>query len=682
LDSQSALNPQYEMALKAIQSLDESNFNELRSYRSPPQRVLAVVNTLCLMFRQPPGWESGKQLLLRENFFDELVFYDKKNIPDDIFNALKQICAVETFRPEHVAPGSKAAASFCTWILAIYEFSKYERTYGIKIKEFKAFEEQYNKRLVQLGEKRLNAEKKCLILDEHCTSRLNVLKDMKLTHLEIERLKESKEKAKHILSLLDQDQKSWTAQRDTLSGFMFSYKMDALLTAAFICYSGIFDFETRNKIIEKWTACLNKMSSNLSRSVKIDENCESTAISSGETLPAAPSISALNAKYTLRNNFNFKDILLNEYENKELTKQLYKLSLQDEYYVQNVLILKELSSLPSQMSWPLVYDAENCALKIITLLHETIENLKSTLNTEFTFSSPMTGMSRIDLFDNNNNQENNANNMDDTISNLDEREDSFITSKSNRSSAATLNYKMSGASRKSLNTQMSEHSSIWEASNFCSRAHSANTVYHPKSGKNFLPSLLAEYETNLMIPLIETDLTQIGPKHNMCLIDSSDTDIDYKLVNAAVHGLTVFLKNSERFEQPNRLIEVLFERDFLYDSNLNREYLKFGSQKIVISPKFKLILQINTPIHFNHVSTNNHMFHRLTTQLNASHACLNFSFSSNFISNDLLNSIMEMEKAGYANQKYLLDKIILDYDFNTYLRQVSEFKFKNILFKI
>ena len=670
LDGQSALNPQYEIALKAIQSLDESNFNELRSYRSPPQRVLAVVNTLCLMFRQPPGWESGKQLLLRENFFDELVFYDKKNIPDDIFNALKQICAVETFRPEHVAPGSKAAASFCTWILAIFEFSKYERTYGIKIKEFKAFEEQYNKRLVQLGEKRLNAEKKCLILDEHCTSRLNVLKDMKLTHLEIDRLIESKEKAKHLLSLLDQDQKSWNGERAALEGFMFSYKMDSLLTAAFICYSGVFDFEARNKIIEKWISCLNKMSSSFTRSVKIEENLESGAMSSLETvaLPIA------NAKYSLRSNFNFKDILLNEFENKELTKQLHKLSLQDEYYVQNVLILKELSSLPSQMSWPLVYDPENCSLKIITLLHESIESLKSTLNTEFTFSSPMTGMSRIDLFDSNNNNNNNNNNntMDDTISNLDEREDSFTTSKSNRSSANANAYdKMSGVSRKSLNTQMSEHSSIWEASNFCSRAHSANTVYHPKSGKNFLPSLLAEYETDLMIPLIEIDLTQIGPKHNLCLIDSSDTDIDYKLVNAAVHGLTVFLKNSERFEQPNRLIEVLFERDFLYDSNSNREYLKFGSQKIVISPKFKLILQVNTPIHFNHVSSNNHMFHRLTTQLNASHACLNFSFSSNFISNDLLDSIMEMEKAGYANQKYLLEKIILDYDFNTHTRKVA-----------
>ena len=179
-----------------------------------------------------------------------------------------------------------------------------------------------------------------------------------------------------------------------------------------------------------------------------------------------------------------------------------------------------------------------------------------------------------------------------------------------------------------------------------------------------------------MIPLIETDLTQIGPKHNLCLLDSNDTDIDYKLVNAAVHGLTVFLKNAERFEQPNRLIEVLFEREFMFDSNLNREYLKFGTQKIVINPKFKLILQINTPVHFNHVSSNNHLFHRFTTQLNASHACLNFSFSSNFISNDFLNSIMEMEKSGYANQKYLLEKIILDYEFNTYLRQV----YINILF--
>ena len=121
---------------------------------------------------------------------------------------------------------------------------------------------------------------------------------------------------------------------------------------------------------------------------------------------------------------------------------------------------------------------------------------------------------------------------------------------------------------------MSEHSSVWEASNFCSRAHSANTVYHPKSSKHFLPSLLADYEASeMIIPAIEPDLINI-PKSNLCLVDAIDPDLNFKLINAAVHGLTLFLKNSERCDEAtNRLVQVLFERDFLYDSNLNKEYI-------------------------------------------------------------------------------------------------------------
>ena len=44
-----AVNQQYEMA-RAIEVLNKNDFNELKSFRSPPQRVLAVMNTLCLMF--------------------------------------------------------------------------------------------------------------------------------------------------------------------------------------------------------------------------------------------------------------------------------------------------------------------------------------------------------------------------------------------------------------------------------------------------------------------------------------------------------------------------------------------------------------------------------------------------------------------------------------------------------
>ncbi len=282
-DYKNMITPQYEMALKAIESIDVTQLNELKSYRCPPQRVLAVVNTLCLMFRQPPGWETGKLLLMRKGFFDDLIYYDKKNIPDDIYSklwrlifplffrrlsyksfifildALEQICAVETFTPECVKPGSLVAASFCEWILAIFNFAKFERTLGNKTRDLIAFEKLYDERLGTLGEKKLNSEKKCQILEEYCAKRLAVLKEMKRLHNKLDHFKENETKAKYLLQLIENDKKLWLKQYTVTLNLLKSYKLDALTTACYISYAGIFDMERRTQIVNKWITHLNKL---------------------------------------------------------------------------------------------------------------------------------------------------------------------------------------------------------------------------------------------------------------------------------------------------------------------------------------------------------------------------------------------------------------------------------------
>lgn len=207
----------------------------------------------------------GKLLLIRENFFDDLIYYDKKNVPDDIYYALSQICSVSTFRPEHVKPGSLAAASFCSWILAIYEFSKFERTYGAKIKELKKQEDIYNKRLVVLGEKRIKSENICQDLESNCNNRLKVLKKMKMAIIEKEKLKEHEIKAKELLKLIENDNKTWTDHYNRSKSNIETFKIDALLTAAFISYAGVFDSELRNKLVHSWFQVVKKID-------KIEEN--------------------------------------------------------------------------------------------------------------------------------------------------------------------------------------------------------------------------------------------------------------------------------------------------------------------------------------------------------------------------------------------------------------------------
>jgi dynein heavy chain len=83
--------------------------------------------------------------MVKENFFDDLLFYDKENIPDDIFDMLTKIVEFDTFSPTFVASSSKAASSLCSWILAVYEYAKIARSQKTKLEQVKAYQELYNK---------------------------------------------------------------------------------------------------------------------------------------------------------------------------------------------------------------------------------------------------------------------------------------------------------------------------------------------------------------------------------------------------------------------------------------------------------------------------------------------------------------------------------------------------------
>ncbi len=675
-DYKNLISPQYEMAMKAIESIDATQLNELKSYRSPPQRVLAVVNTLCLMFREPPGWESGKLLLMRKGFFDDLIYYDKKNIPDDIFNALEQICAVETFTPECVKPGSVVAASFCEWILAIFNFAKFERTITNKSSDLVQFEKLYNERLATLGEKKLNSEKKCQVLEKYCEKRLEVLKEMKRLRIKLDNFQENEKKAKNLLQLIEDDKKIWTKQYNNSLILIKTYKVDALATSSYICYAGIFDMESRSKIMKKWITHLNKLNK-LSKFQLNNEKSEKNQ----------------SNKYCIRSNFNINDILINSNDYKSLLVELNKQGLKDEFLVSNALILREYCSLPSTTHWPQVYDPDGYSIKILSLLQDSINTIKNNLNNEYLNSSPiMSGLLKnTDSFA----PKENNNVLGDELESIAVEHPSVnptatLFHHTADQSTLDLNYhkveslpssyslsssRLSAYNQKSIISRMSGRaSSIWETSTFYTQSgtQTVATFYQSKSGKNFLVSLNSSSDFNendLKVPVIETDLNVL-PKDNLCILDSKDPELDYKLINAAVHGVSVYLKNSERFQITNRITELIMTHDFLVDSATDKEYLKIGEEEIIISPSFKLILQVSTPITLNYGGKNNNLFDRLTKQANSSHFVIDFSISNNFITNDILTCVLDYERPGYFNQLLFADKILHEADNNLYNRQV------------
>ncbi|CAF1088574.1 unnamed protein product [Rotaria sordida] len=245
-------NPQYENALNALKMLNKADYDEIRTFRQPPQPVLAVMNTICIMFQRKPEWSEAKILMVKENFYDDLVFYDKDNISDDVFNMLTKIVKFDTFHPSFVASSSKAASSLCAWILAVYEYAKIARSQKTKLEQVKAYQELYNKRQHVLGEKRIRAEKLREELSQLILERRSQSTEIQSKKKRQNSFQSTIDKTRSMLKLINDDIEYWQEQVDQGKSNKKTLITDALLIALYFSYLSQFNIDQRQQFLFNW----------------------------------------------------------------------------------------------------------------------------------------------------------------------------------------------------------------------------------------------------------------------------------------------------------------------------------------------------------------------------------------------------------------------------------------------
>ncbi len=88
------------------------------------------------------SWDNAKALLIRETFFQELEFYDKDNIPDDIYMSLADYFFDPSFTVDSLAKTSHAVSHLCMWVRSVYEYATISRGMRPKMNEVASAEEE------------------------------------------------------------------------------------------------------------------------------------------------------------------------------------------------------------------------------------------------------------------------------------------------------------------------------------------------------------------------------------------------------------------------------------------------------------------------------------------------------------------------------------------------------------
>ena len=278
-DDLAKAEPALVAAEAALNTLNKNNLTELKSFGSPPEICVTVAAAvMCLMSKgkvpkpKNRSWKEGKIMMGNVGqFLDDLINYDKENIPAENLKETKKYLVDPNFNGDFVAGKSMAAAGLCNWVVNIVMF--YEVFCDVEPKrimlaaaeaQLKSAQDKLAKIMAQIA--KLDAALKKL------TDEFQQATDEKLAcQAEADKTAKVIGLANRLVGGLASEKIRWGEAVESFKIQMVTVPGDCLLTTAFLSYCGCFSKTYRTELFEeKWLPFITKQST----PVPITENMD------------------------------------------------------------------------------------------------------------------------------------------------------------------------------------------------------------------------------------------------------------------------------------------------------------------------------------------------------------------------------------------------------------------------
>jgi dynein heavy chain len=253
--------PEYNEAVKSLDSLDKKDIGEIKTFAKPPPLVEVVLCAVCLLLGAKEDWDSAKKQMQDGAFLDKLKTYDKEALSNNakLTAKLQKYIKRDDFVAEKVFSVSRAAASLCKWVKAMDIYGRVAREIEPKKEKLRGAEASRDKAQSQLAAKKAELQG---VLDK-VASLERQLKAAKDKGEELEAKAEDcvikLNRAKKLLGGLGNESVRWTAASEVLEYNLKFVIGNIILASAFVAYSGAFTSEFRREQVQQWREKANEL---------------------------------------------------------------------------------------------------------------------------------------------------------------------------------------------------------------------------------------------------------------------------------------------------------------------------------------------------------------------------------------------------------------------------------------
>ena len=248
--------PIMEAAVAALDTINSSHINEIKSLKEPPDRVKTPVEAVMVLLGvKDLSWNNLKIVMSKPSFIPDLKSYKRDEIADKVIRQLRKNYTQnpeKEFTVENFTRGSEACGSLAKWVLAIdnfYDVNKVILPMQEQLAEAKGrlatATESLRKAQQQLAavEARVSQLKKAM--QETIEKKKSLEEEMKLTELRLSR-------AGKLMSGLASEQVRWSASVVKLKQEHIDVVGTVVLAAGCVAYLGPFTAPFRAKMIANW----------------------------------------------------------------------------------------------------------------------------------------------------------------------------------------------------------------------------------------------------------------------------------------------------------------------------------------------------------------------------------------------------------------------------------------------
>jgi len=262
----SVAQPFFDKAIKALRTLENKDFVQMKSYQNPPMGVRLALEACCIMLGIAPTmkkvegqkvadyWDKSKKLITNyKKLIDQLENYPKENIDPVVIQKIQPYLQDPNFQPEVIKGASEAAEGLCKWTIAICKFNEVYKEITPKRLALEEAEEK-----VRITQAKLQAKQEQLSKLQEQLAELQAqshqLQEEKQDLLNKKQDAENKlERAKALMESIGSEKDRWIETKKRLAQDKLSLLGDMVLATCFVNYLGPFEGTYRLKIVtETW----------------------------------------------------------------------------------------------------------------------------------------------------------------------------------------------------------------------------------------------------------------------------------------------------------------------------------------------------------------------------------------------------------------------------------------------